>query len=94
MIPTNIVNQYDHGRRQPRDPDAVIDWDVLLRNLSSGLHGWLTVVRSDGVPSVRPVLAVLVDEAVHVTSSPAARKTRELAAGTTATFATSSTGLD
>lgn len=94
MIPTNIVHQYDDGRLQPRDPDAVIDWDVLLTHLSAGLNAWLTLVRSDGAPRVRPVLAVLVDGALHVASSPTARKTSELDSGTIATLATSSDGLD
>lgn len=94
MIATNVVNQYDDGRSQPRDPDAVIEWDVVLRHLSRGLNAWLTVVGSDGVPSVRPVLAALVDGALHTTSSSTARKTRSLATGAAATLATSADGLD
>jgi hypothetical protein len=90
----NVVNQYDGGQLQPRDPDAVIEWDVVLGHLSTGLRAWLTVVGSDGLPSVRPVLAALVDGALHTTSSPTARKTRQLAAGSAATLATSTSGLD
>lgn len=94
MIPASVVNQYEDGKLQLRDPAAVIDWEVLLSHLSSGLHAWLTVVGADRVPVVRPVLAVLVEGALHTTSSPTARKTSELEAGRTATLATSCDGLD
>ena len=94
MIATNITNQYDDGRLQPRDAEAVIAWDTVLAHLSTGLQAWLTVVEPAGTPLVRPVLAVLVDERLHVASSPRSRKAGSLAAGTTATLATRTDGLD
>jgi uncharacterized protein YndB with AHSA1/START domain len=94
VIATNITNQYDDGRLQPRDPEAVIAWDTVLAQLSTGLQAWLTVIGQGGAPLVRPVLAVLVDERLHVASSPRSRKARSLAAGTTATLATRTDGLD
>jgi uncharacterized protein YndB with AHSA1/START domain len=94
VIATNITNQYDDGRLQPRVPEAVIPWHTVLAHLSTGLQAWLTVVEQDGTPLVRPVLAVLVDERLHLASSPRSRKARSLAAGTTATLATRTDGLD
>lgn len=91
---TNITDQFDDGRSIPRDPDAVIPWDTLLEHLSTGLQAWLTVIAPDGTPLVRPVLAVLVDERLHIATSPRSRKAGSLAVGTTAALATSSGGLD
>jgi hypothetical protein len=94
MAAINIANQYDDGRLQPRDPDAVIEWEVLTTHLAGGLQAWLTVVDADHLPSVRPVLAVFVDGALHTASSTIARKTEHLSAGSPATLATSVDGLD
>lgn len=94
MIATNITNQYDDGRLQPRDPDAVIAWETVLDHLAAGLQAWLTVVSPDGTPIVRPVLAVLVVEQLHVATSPRSRKASSLEAGTTATLATHADGID
>jgi hypothetical protein len=94
VIATNITHQYDRGRLQPRDPDTVIDWETVLEHLSTGLQAWLTVLSPDGTPIVRPVLAVLVDEKLHIASSPRSRKASGLQAGTTATLATRTEGID
>jgi hypothetical protein len=94
VIATNITAQYDDGRLQPRDPGAVIAWDTVLAHLAAGLQAWLTVVEQGRTPLVRPVLAVLVDERLHVASSPRSRKARSLAAGTTASLAIRTDGLD
>jgi uncharacterized protein YndB with AHSA1/START domain len=94
VIATNITNQYDGGRLQPRDPDTVIAWETVLEHLSTGLQAWLTVISPDGRPIVRPVLAVLVTEKLHIASSPRSRKASGLEAGATATLATRTEGLD
>lgn len=94
MIATNITNQYDGGRLRPRDEGAVIAWETVLDHLSTGLHAWLTVVEPDGTPIVRPVLAVLVDERLHVASSPRSRKAAAVEAGATATLAVRTDGID
>jgi hypothetical protein len=94
VIATNITDQYDDGRLQPKDPEAVIAWETVLSHLSSGLQAWLTVVEQDAIPLTRPVLAVLVDERLHVASSPRSRKARSLEIGTTASLATVTDGLD
>jgi uncharacterized protein YndB with AHSA1/START domain len=94
VIATNITNQYDGGRLRPRDPDAVTAWETVLDHLSTGLQAWLTVLSPDRTPIVRPVLAVLVDEKLHLASSPRSRKASGLEAGTTATLATRTDGID
>jgi uncharacterized protein YndB with AHSA1/START domain len=94
VIATNITNQYDGGRLQPRDPDAVIAWETVLDHLSTGLQAWLTVISPDGTPIVRPVLAVLVTEKLHIATSPRSRKASGLGAGATATLATRTDGID
>jgi hypothetical protein len=94
VIATNIVNQYENGQLQPPYEDAVIAWETVLDHLSSGLQAWLTVVDPDGTPIVRPVLAVLVDEKLHLASSPRSRKASGLEAGATATLATRTEGID
>lgn len=94
MIATNITNQYDDGRLKPRDPNAVIAWQTVLDRLSTGLQAWLTVIAPDGTPIVRPVLAVLVHERLHIASSPRSRKASGLETGTTATLATHTDEID
>lgn len=94
MIATNITDQHDDGRLQPRDDDAVLAWGTVLERLSTGLQAWLAVVSPDGTPIVRPVLAVLVDDHLHLASSPRSRKASALEAGATATLATRADGLD
>jgi uncharacterized pyridoxamine 5'-phosphate oxidase family protein len=54
-------------------------WPESRRRLEQGQWYWLTTLRPDGQPHVRPVLAVLLDDALYFVSSPASRKARNLA---------------
>lgn len=94
MRVTNITHQYDGGQLRPRDPDAVMSWEAVLAHLSTGLQAWLTVIGPDATPIVRPVLAVLVAERLHIASPPRSRKAAGLEAGGTATLATRTEDLD
>ena len=58
---------------------APIDWEEAGRLFSAERSYWVATTSDDGRPHVRPVLAVWTDERVYSTTSPAARKGRNLA---------------
>jgi hypothetical protein len=90
----NCTNQYDDDALQPADPDAVIPWEDALPRLSGASIYWFATVRPGGRPHVRPVLAVWVDGAMCTTSSPNARKGRNLASNASCAITTSTDGID
>ena len=53
-------------------------WREARARLEEAQFYWLATVRPDGRPHVMPVLAVWLDGALHFTSGPAARKSRNL----------------
>jgi nitroimidazol reductase NimA-like FMN-containing flavoprotein (pyridoxamine 5'-phosphate oxidase superfamily) len=58
---------------------APIDWDEAGRLFAAERSYWVATTSDDGRPHVRPVLAVWVDGRIYSTTSPAARKGRDLA---------------
>lgn len=90
----NIVNQYDDDAMQPADPASLIPWPEARHRLAGGDTFWLATIRSDGRPHVRPVLAVLVDGVLYSTTSPTARKARNLAADPRFSFSLSTGEID
>ena len=61
------------------DHALVIPWSQARTRFSEARFYWLATTRPDGAPHVRPVLAVWVDDALHSTTNPTARKARNLA---------------
>jgi hypothetical protein len=57
---------------------APIDWDEARQLFAAERSYWVATTSGDGRPHVRPVLAVWVDERIYSTTSPAARKGRNL----------------
>jgi hypothetical protein len=57
---------------------APIDWDEAGRLFAAERSYWVATTGDDGRPHVRPVLAVWVDGRICSTTSPAARKGRNL----------------
>lgn len=57
---------------------APINWDETARLFAAARSYWVATTGDDGRPHVRPVLAVWADGRVYSTSSPAARKGRNL----------------
>src|ERR1700733_15983520 len=60
-----------------REP-ALLPWAEARQRLSDARYYWLGTVHPSGRPQVRPVLAVWVGGALYTTSSPQARKGRNL----------------
>jgi hypothetical protein len=77
------------GERRPLPP-----WPEARRRLAEGGTYWLATVRPDGRPHVVPVLAVWLDGALHFTSSPTARKARNLARSPHCVIAVCAPALD
>ena len=73
---------------------APMPWPEARRRLADARLYWLATTAPDGRPHVRPVLGVWVDGSLHTTSSPAARKARNLAANNSCSFSTSADGVD
>jgi Pyridoxamine 5'-phosphate oxidase len=57
---------------------APIDWDEARQLFAVERSYWVATTSDDGRPHVRPVLAVWADERAYSTTSPAARKGRNL----------------
>jgi Pyridoxamine 5'-phosphate oxidase len=57
---------------------APIDWDEAGQLFAAERSYWVATTSDDGRPHVRPVLAVWVDGRVYSTTTPAARKGRNL----------------
>jgi Pyridoxamine 5'-phosphate oxidase len=72
----------------------VIPWPEARVRLAEAFTYWLATVHPDGRPQLRPVLAVWVDGALHTTTSPGARKARNLAGDPRCCLATHGDGLD
>jgi|SRR5262249_6697037 len=75
--------------------DAPTPWTETRRRLRDAHDTyWLATTRPDGVPHVRPILGVWVDERLHFVSGSATRKTGHLAASPEVTVTVSADGLD
>lgn len=87
--------------RTPRSTDAiapeaeaVLAWEEARTRLAAADSYWVTTVRPDGSPHVRPVLAVWVDGAVYSTTNAATRKGRNLAGDSRCVVSAGQDGLD
>ncbi|MTV27522.1 pyridoxamine 5'-phosphate oxidase family protein [Nitriliruptoraceae bacterium ZYF776] len=69
-------------------------WDEAVAELRRGGTFWLATAHPDGRPHLAPVLAVWVDEVLHVATDPASRKGRNLAADTRAALSCNGEHLD
>jgi nitroimidazol reductase NimA-like FMN-containing flavoprotein (pyridoxamine 5'-phosphate oxidase superfamily) len=75
-------------------PTAPMPWPEARRRLAESDQYWLATTTPDGRPQLRPVLAVWVDEILHTTSSPRARKARNLADNGRCSLSVSSDNVD
>lgn len=57
---------------------APLAWDEVRRHFAAERSYWLATAGRDGHPHVRPMLAVLLGDKIYSTTSPAARKGRNL----------------
>jgi hypothetical protein len=64
-----------------------LTWEDAQQRLSRGGWFWLTTIRPDGAPHVRPLFAVWSDAAIYVASKDTARKSRNLAGEARCTLA-------
>lgn len=71
--PSTLRHAAEHGRQL-----ATLPWAEVLDNLARADGIWMVTLDRTGGPRPRPVFAVVVDGAVHTTSSPAALKARNL----------------
>ncbi len=75
-------------------PTSPMPWAEAERRLAGTQTYWLATTTPEGRPHVRPVLGVWVDGALHTTSSPAARKARNLAEDDRCSFSLSADAVD
>lgn len=69
-------------------------WADARERLAKSSMYWVATEHPDGRPHVRPVLAVWVDGALHTTSSPTARKSKNLARNSQCVITASCDDLD
>jgi hypothetical protein len=73
---------------------APIDWDEVVRLFDAERSYWVATTSDDGRPHVRPVLGVWVDGGICSTTSPAARKGRNLASRPSAAISARALAMD
>jgi Pyridoxamine 5'-phosphate oxidase len=71
-----------------------IDWDETSRLFAAERWYWVATASDQDRPHLRPVLAVWVDERIYSTTSPAARKGRDLASRPSAALAARAPDVD
>jgi Pyridoxamine 5'-phosphate oxidase len=76
------------------DATTALPWDEARSRLAEQLFFWFATRRPDGQPHVRPVLTVVVDGTLYTTTSPAARKSRNLERDPRCSITASTAGLD
>lgn len=69
-------------------------WERALSALARAETYWLATVRPDGAPHTRPLLAVVLDEALHFCAGDRSRKARNLTADPRCSLATNAPSLD
>jgi nitroimidazol reductase NimA-like FMN-containing flavoprotein (pyridoxamine 5'-phosphate oxidase superfamily) len=74
-------------------PTAPMPWSEAQRRLAGATFLWFAT-SAGGRPHVRPVLAVWVDGKLHTTSSPRARKARNLADDDRCSFSVTADSVD
>ena len=75
-------------------PTTPMPWAEAQRRLAGAQTYWLATTAPGARPHVRPVLGVWVDGSLHTTSSPAARKARNLAENDRCSFSVSADSVD
>jgi hypothetical protein len=91
---TNCVRQYADDEVQLTDPNEVLPWAVAVERLAAASLYWLTAIRPDGHPHVRPVFAVWSGGSLYSTTSSTARKTAFVAHDPRCVLTASTDGLD
>jgi hypothetical protein len=71
--PSTLRHAADHGREP-----TTLPWAAVLDHFGHADGIWLVTLDQGGNPRPRPVFAVVAEDAVHVSSSPAAQKARNL----------------
>jgi hypothetical protein len=71
-----------------------IDWDETSRLFAAERSYWVATTSDQDRPRLRPVLAVCVGERIYFTTSPAARKARDLASRPSAALAAHAPDID
>jgi pyridoxamine 5'-phosphate oxidase-like protein len=73
---------------------APIDWDETSRLFAAERWYWVATASDQDHPHLRPVLAVWVDKRIYSTTSPAARKGRDLTSNPSAALAARAPDVD
>jgi nitroimidazol reductase NimA-like FMN-containing flavoprotein (pyridoxamine 5'-phosphate oxidase superfamily) len=73
---------------------AVLDWADVCGALARAKSFWLSTVRPDGHPHLRPLICVWLDDALHVCSHPRARKAKNIETGSPAAISASCAEFD
>jgi nitroimidazol reductase NimA-like FMN-containing flavoprotein (pyridoxamine 5'-phosphate oxidase superfamily) len=76
------------------DATTALSWDEARSRLAERIFFWFATPRPDGHPHVRPVLTVVVDGTLYTTTSPTARKGKNLERDPRCSIAAATDGLD
>lgn len=96
-VPTSAVNitaTWEGGRLHHGGADDVIPWADVRDRIARAGDYWVTTVRADGTPHVRPVFAVWVAGLLVSTTNGMRAKARHLEANPEVSVATRVDGVD
>lgn len=77
---TEVLPRAGRGTGEADAGSRAVEWSEAVERLTRGGWFWLTTVRPDGAPHVRPVFALWSQSAMFIASKDSARKSRNLAA--------------
>lgn len=90
-----MTNTTPFGKETIRPAEGQpIPWNEAANRFAAGGTFWMATVRGDGRPHVRPILAVWVDDALHVVASTSSRKWANLGRITRCSLSTGAPALD
>jgi len=77
---TEVMARTGRGTEAETEGGATValEWGAAMEMTSKGGFFWLTTLRPDGAPHVRPLFAVWVDSRLYLSSNRQARKARNL----------------
>jgi len=90
----NITATWDDHALHRGDPADVIPWEEVRDRIARAGDYWVSTVRADGAPHVRPVFAVWIDGRLYSTTNSSRAKARNLRTNPLVAFTTRVDGVD
>ncbi len=78
LAPTAGRPRFPQGYGIPKDPKGMLPWSFVEDRMTKARNYWISTIRPDGTPHVRPVDGVWLDSALCFGGAPETRWVRNL----------------